>query len=503
MSAEYIGDGRDILLSSELLEPSQHIICTVACDDLGGTAQVAELTPKLAPSWFPFRPTLLLPTAIPLGSHLNHSQRRSKTDGGFCRASDLVTAREDHFDDDISDSDFVAAENAMDFQDVEGFKAIEDVESAQQKRTHPLYEARKLEVRTEEAILQRLENGNWPCHHKCKNKPTCKHLCCREGTERLPRSSRHTDSSKTQRPVILKKPDQVKLSFKSYFPRPIKFRTPRPFDGDGVEKIDLSLMDYDDDVEDDIMSPAVQMMEKVENKCEEKKAKQASPRGDLMLTSADAKATYRDESIEAERADAGQLEKLGLEDLEVDELFAFARNMELLQRHVPPSNEKADDYDDIFNLDDEMGNVDQLPDVTPKRQHTRTSLPKEDPHDHMEQDDDIWQEADKEASSSAIKRCHSTSFPPRLASSVTITGDTEPPSSPSLSKRQRLNDHLRGTEVTADQTSTSTAIHRQAARLEKWPHLNAVLLEKLDGLVGESALDDILNDFGSFIDIVV
>lgn len=34
---------------------------------------------------------------------------------------------------------------------------------------------------------ERLPNGNWKCSHRCKNKSTCAHKCCREGTENKPK----------------------------------------------------------------------------------------------------------------------------------------------------------------------------------------------------------------------------------------------------------------------------------------------------------------------------
>lgn len=34
---------------------------------------------------------------------------------------------------------------------------------------------------------KRLENGNWMCNHKCRDRNKCKHTCCREGLEKKPR----------------------------------------------------------------------------------------------------------------------------------------------------------------------------------------------------------------------------------------------------------------------------------------------------------------------------
>src|SRR5205823_4520569 len=32
-----------------------------------------------------------------------------------------------------------------------------------------------------------LANGKWACNHKCKNRNSCKHLCCKEGTDKPPK----------------------------------------------------------------------------------------------------------------------------------------------------------------------------------------------------------------------------------------------------------------------------------------------------------------------------
>ncbi|CAG8905940.1 unnamed protein product [Penicillium egyptiacum] len=38
----------------------------------------------------------------------------------------------------------------------------------------------------------RLANGKWACNHKCKDKTSCKHFCCREGLEKPPKPPKRT-----------------------------------------------------------------------------------------------------------------------------------------------------------------------------------------------------------------------------------------------------------------------------------------------------------------------
>lgn len=46
------------------------------------------------------------------------------------------------------------------------------------------------EIHNTDRQPERLANGNWKCSHKCKNRQTCKHTCCREGLESKPKPKR-------------------------------------------------------------------------------------------------------------------------------------------------------------------------------------------------------------------------------------------------------------------------------------------------------------------------
>lgn len=39
-----------------------------------------------------------------------------------------------------------------------------------------------------EEDVARLPNGNWPCSHSCASKTNCKHVCCKEGTKKKPKT---------------------------------------------------------------------------------------------------------------------------------------------------------------------------------------------------------------------------------------------------------------------------------------------------------------------------
>ncbi|KAH7343302.1 hypothetical protein B0J17DRAFT_764514 [Rhizoctonia solani] len=47
-------------------------------------------------------------------------------------------------------------------------------------------------VATDRALKMRLPKGNYACHHKCRDKTACRHLCCREGLPKPPPSPKST-----------------------------------------------------------------------------------------------------------------------------------------------------------------------------------------------------------------------------------------------------------------------------------------------------------------------
>ncbi|CAE6422876.1 unnamed protein product [Rhizoctonia solani] len=50
---------------------------------------------------------------------------------------------------------------------------------------------------TSRAMKTRLPNGNYACHHKCKDKTSCRHICCREGLTKPPSSPKGTKPKST------------------------------------------------------------------------------------------------------------------------------------------------------------------------------------------------------------------------------------------------------------------------------------------------------------------
>ena len=107
----------------------------------------------------------------------------------------------DEFEDpDIPDEDMIDAAHAMsEFEDIDEAFHSTSLRSSGQSAAKGKCRALVVppsnrEVSQEENV--RLPNGNWQCHHQCKNKTSCRHLCCREGTTKKPKPR----SSESQKP---------------------------------------------------------------------------------------------------------------------------------------------------------------------------------------------------------------------------------------------------------------------------------------------------------------
>lgn len=92
-------------------------------------------------------------------------------------------------DGGIDDNEFVhAAEQDAGFIDIDDIEGINDpIERTNQKKTFKGSESRPADQEEEPKEPTQLENGKWACGHNCKDKSSCKHLCCREGLDKKPK----------------------------------------------------------------------------------------------------------------------------------------------------------------------------------------------------------------------------------------------------------------------------------------------------------------------------
>ncbi len=127
--------------------------------------------------------------------NMNTSKRRTSSRTSAHDAYD--TGAQEFADDDIDDSDLLQLANGD-----AGFTNIDDIGEADLSSPYSTSTQKRLRetkfAAVEELQPTRLENGKWACNHTCKNKRTCKHLCCREGLDRPPRPSVKKAAAKEQ-----------------------------------------------------------------------------------------------------------------------------------------------------------------------------------------------------------------------------------------------------------------------------------------------------------------
>ncbi|EQL32969.1 hypothetical protein BDFG_04949 [Blastomyces dermatitidis ATCC 26199] len=190
ISATKLQNGHDIFLSAQLTDVYQYISCFVMCDDIAGTLRQAELRHDIPASHFPAQKTEPPDNKSESKPAMNTSRSRSKdiSKKGLASRRDM-----DEFEDDgLDDVDLIAAAEDMDYHSINEVDGNDDQvrtasvahrKAASGKDTKDIHT-----VKTIEPV--RLENGNWACNHRCKDKTSCKHLCCRDGTDRPPKPSR-------------------------------------------------------------------------------------------------------------------------------------------------------------------------------------------------------------------------------------------------------------------------------------------------------------------------
>jgi len=104
----------------------------------------------------------------------------------------------DEFDDDgLDDLAFTEAFREADFEDIDSIpllgtnRARSHVAGSEKSKTSAIA-AQNSQAQPGQPV--RLENGNYACAHRCKNKKDCKHTCCKEGCEKLPRPPKDKNS---------------------------------------------------------------------------------------------------------------------------------------------------------------------------------------------------------------------------------------------------------------------------------------------------------------------
>ncbi|CAI7620851.1 unnamed protein product [Penicillium pancosmium] len=203
ISASKLQEGLEANLVAELHVPGQFIISHAMCDDIAGTSRQAEIKPEV-PS-FLSRPKskCLVPKCLQLPEtsisdsigHPETSQKHHKPKA--------IHRKDDFEGDDLDLDDFLEAgsfEKKTKQVEKAPSHATDEIEwisidCTPSPPTHTENASRNndeewttdMGPQEEDYEPVRLANGNWACNHKCKDKTSCKHFCCRDGLEKPPK----------------------------------------------------------------------------------------------------------------------------------------------------------------------------------------------------------------------------------------------------------------------------------------------------------------------------
>ncbi|RMJ22639.1 hypothetical protein PHISP_06488 [Aspergillus sp. HF37] len=190
LSASKVKNGHEILLCTELKNAGQYIACYAMCDDIAGTMRFAELKPQLPVLSF-------LPRSREKTEKTLESTERTTMNTSRPRSIDIsrdkawANYQTDIFDgDDLEFDELLAPDQRTDWAsgDNEASYPTQEISHAAAMKESNIQEGSG-EQASEAEEPTRLENGRWACNHKCKDKTTCKHFCCRDGLEKPPKPS--------------------------------------------------------------------------------------------------------------------------------------------------------------------------------------------------------------------------------------------------------------------------------------------------------------------------
>ncbi|KAL4912540.1 Sec63 Brl domain-containing protein [Aspergillus aurantiobrunneus] len=191
ISANKLQKSHEIQLCAELKHHDQSIICHVMCDEIAGTSRCATLKLDLPQSCFPRQPE---GRGFAKGAH----EERGPLPTDSADNSSSGKTKLGRFDtDDLLFGEWLDAEILDDWNDN---NATESNCPELAKSTIPQKTASEDENIKSSTVTksnpsidrdpEKLGNGRWACNHKCKDKTSCKHLCCREGLSNPPKVTR-------------------------------------------------------------------------------------------------------------------------------------------------------------------------------------------------------------------------------------------------------------------------------------------------------------------------
>lgn len=150
----------------------------------------AMVKPKIAPSMFP------APKPSEPGTPQPNTSRRRAENTKVSRKPSTVS--EDFGDGGIDDDELMKATSVRDleFDHIENY--ANPMDSITWKNTTTNKRVKENDylkpvttmANNEAQEPKQFDNGKWACNHKCKEKNSCKHLCCKEGVDKPPKRAK-------------------------------------------------------------------------------------------------------------------------------------------------------------------------------------------------------------------------------------------------------------------------------------------------------------------------
>lgn len=209
LSGKKLSRGQDLLFNVDLSSAGQTVRGLIMCDEIAGTQQSATVTPEI--------PAFMFPTpkkAEALGKQreaASGAPNTSKRRAIAATTSKRTEEEEDFGDAGLDDDDLVLAE-ADGFHKLEDLDSSEDEKKPQKKPTKKQNAVKRTASEPKEPKeSHQLANGKWTCHHACKDKTKCKHMCCRDGVDKKPKPPKPKEPKEPKDSELSSDPKQTRL----------------------------------------------------------------------------------------------------------------------------------------------------------------------------------------------------------------------------------------------------------------------------------------------------
>ncbi|GFF79769.1 ATP-dependent DNA helicase MER3 [Aspergillus lentulus] len=192
ISANKLQQSQEIPLDAELKSPHLYITCYAMCDEIAGTLRSAELKPELPSVFFPSQPRESQALELMQRPRMNVPSRDT---------DDTPINKNDQGADDSIENDDWLFDDLMETDEASNWVAVNQSTGTSRSRVEEkgLKDRKSVNPTTEtEKEPPRLDNGRYACNHRCKDKSTCKHLCCREGLEKPHKAARKQSANGNQ-----------------------------------------------------------------------------------------------------------------------------------------------------------------------------------------------------------------------------------------------------------------------------------------------------------------